>query len=84
MGPASAGRGGHRRAKTARTGIATTGDGVLVNSGEFDGLRIDEAITAIIDKLVREGVGGATVIYRLRDWLLSWQRYSGTPIPIVH
>jgi leucyl-tRNA synthetase len=66
------------------TGVATSGDGVLVNSGEFDGLRKDDAIMAISEKLRQDGAGEATVAYRLRDWLLSRQRYWGTPIPIVH
>ncbi|WP_152363232.1 leucine--tRNA ligase [Microlunatus speluncae] len=68
----------------AETGIAISGDGVLVNSDEFDGLRKDEAIVAITEKLARDGTGEAALAYRLRDWLLSRQRYWGTPIPIVH
>ncbi|MGX1135118.1 leucyl-tRNA synthetase [Streptomyces glaucescens] len=68
----------------ADTGIATSGDGVLRNSGALDGLRKDEAIAAVIAELERRGVGEGAVTYRLRDWLLSRQRYWGTPIPIVH
>jgi leucyl-tRNA synthetase len=62
-----------------------TGDGVLVNSHpDFDGLPNREAKERIVDWLDREGKGHASVNYRLRDWLLSRQRYWGCPIPIVH
>jgi len=66
------------------TGIATAGDGELVNSGSFDGMRKDEAIAAIAEDLRRDGHGEPAITYRLRDWLLSRQRYWGCPIPIVH
>jgi leucyl-tRNA synthetase len=69
---------------SAVTGVATTGDGVLVNSGPLDGLRKEEAIARIVDVLRERGTGDAAVNYRLRDWLLSRQRYWGTPIPIIH
>ncbi len=59
-------------------------DGVLTNSGEFDGLPSDAAITAIIAQLAASGRGALKINYRLRDWLVSRQRYWGTPIPIVH
>jgi leucyl-tRNA synthetase len=62
-----------------------TGDGTLVNSHrDFDGLPNREALERIVAWLDREGKGHASVNYRLRDWLLSRQRYWGCPIPIVH
>ena len=64
---------------------AYTGDGPLVNSNpEFDGLPNREALEAIVTWLDREGKGHVSVNYRLRDWLLSRQRYWGCPIPIIH
>ena len=68
----------------ATSGVATTGEGVLVNSGPIDGLAKSEAIAAITKQLEKDGVGAAAQNYRLRDWLISRQRYWGTPIPIVH
>jgi leucyl-tRNA synthetase len=68
----------------AVTGVATTGDGELVNSGPLDGLRKEEAIARIVEILRERGTGDAAVNYRLRDWLVSRQRYWGTPIPIIH
>jgi leucyl-tRNA synthetase len=62
-----------------------TGDGVLMNShAQFDGMGNREALGAIVEWLDREGKGHASVNYRLRDWLVSRQRYWGCPIPIVH
>jgi leucyl-tRNA synthetase len=66
------------------TGNATVGDGALVNSDRYNGMRKDEAIAAIAEDLRRDGHGEPAVTYRLRDWLLSRQRYWGCPIPIVH
>jgi leucyl-tRNA synthetase len=68
----------------AQTGVATPGDGMLVNSGPIDGLTKKDAIARIIEILAAEDHGKAAVNYRLRDWLLSRQRYWGTPIPIIH
>lgn len=58
--------------------------GVLVNSGEFDGMTTEEAKVKIIEKLAEKGKGQLKTNYRLRDWLVSRQRYWGAPIPIVH
>ena len=68
----------------AESGKATAGEGLLVNSGELDGLPKAEAIAKAIEVLEARGTGRATTTYRLRDWLISRQRYWGTPIPILH
>lgn len=56
----------------------------LVNSGEFDGVTFAEAKQAILAKITSEGYGEAVVNYKVRDWLISRQRYWGSPIPIIH
>ncbi|HKD88985.1 MAG TPA: class I tRNA ligase family protein, partial [Streptosporangiaceae bacterium] len=68
----------------AETGVATPGEGTLVNSGPLDGLSKQTAITKIIEILLERGLGRGAVNYRLRDWLLSRQRFWGAPIPIVY
>ena len=68
----------------AKTGIALVGDGRLVNSGPLDGLSKRNAITRMIELLEERGTGRASKTYRLRDWLISRQRFWGTPIPMVH
>jgi leucyl-tRNA synthetase len=68
----------------AQTGIATPGDGKLINSGPIDGLPKADAIATITEILSERGLGRAAVSYRLRDWLVSRQRFWGTPIPIVY
>ncbi|MGB7859864.1 MAG: leucine--tRNA ligase [Acidimicrobiia bacterium] len=64
-------------------GEAYVGDGVTINSGFLDGLDREEAISRIVAWLEEHEIGEATVNYRLRDWLVSRQRYWGCPIPIV-
>lgn len=59
-------------------------DGILVNSGQFDGLTSEEARKAITEELSRRGLGRFSVQYRLRDWGISRQRYWGAPIPVVY
>jgi leucyl-tRNA synthetase len=63
---------------------AYTDDGVVVNSDILNGLSVDDAFDKIIDYLEEENSGTKEVNYRLRDWLISRQRYWGTPIPIIY
>jgi leucyl-tRNA synthetase len=68
----------------AQTGVPTPGEGTLVNSGPLDGLDKAAGIAAIIEILAERGLGRGAVNYRLRDWLVSRQRFWGAPIPIVY
>ena len=68
----------------AKTGVALTGEGRLINSGSLDGLSKRNAIARITEILETAGTGRASKSYRLRDWLISRQRFWGTPIPMVH
>lgn len=59
-------------------------EGKMINSAEFNGLNNREAIEKIIDYIAKKGIGKKTINYRLRDWLISRQRYWGTPIPMIN
>ena len=63
---------------------AYLGDGFMTNSGRYEGMTNDEGTEAIADDIEKYGWGRRTVSYRIRDWLISRQRYWGTPIPIVY
>ena len=56
----------------------------MTNSGEFDGMTSEEGRRAVVEKLARKNKGELKVNYRLRDWLVSRQRYWGAPIPVVY
>ena len=68
----------------AITGIAATNSGTMVNSGPINGLTKEEATAKVLEMLEPKKLGKAATNYRLRDWLISRQRYWGTPIPIIH
>ncbi|MGN7798941.1 leucine--tRNA ligase [Leifsonia sp. 22587] len=68
----------------SETGVALTGEGRLINSGPFDGLSKSNAIRRVTEALQAAHLGAAAKNFRLRDWLISRQRYWGTPIPIIH
>ena len=73
-----------RALNTHSMDAAYTEDGLLINSGQFNGMGNREAMDAIAAFLEKEGKGAKTVQYRLRDWGISRQRYWGAPIPIVY
>ena len=61
-----------------------SGEGVMVNSGHFDGMRSEEAREEVVSWLEQQNIGTSKITYKMRDWLISRQRYWGAPIPIVH
>ena len=63
---------------------AFAAEGRMINSGKFDGMNNKEAIEKVIEYLEEKGIGRKTVNYKLRDWLISRQRYWGTPIPMIY
>lgn len=69
---------------TDETAQLYVGPGVLVNSGQYDGLTVEEGKQAIVAALAEKGVGEKTVTYRMRDWVFARQRYWGEPIPIIY
>ena len=63
---------------------AYLGSGQMINSGKYDGMESNQAALRITEDLQQRGLGGSKVAYKMRDWLISRQRYWGTPIPIIH
>jgi leucyl-tRNA synthetase len=82
--PDEAGGGSGSPESDGADGLPYTGDGPVVNSGRFDGLDNREAYERIVAWLADEGRGDSSINFRLRDWLVSRQRYWGAPIPIVY
>ncbi len=74
---------GDQMAADSMEGAYTT-DGIMINSGKYDGLSNREALTKMVEDLEAISMGQATTTYRLRDWLVSRQRYWGTPIPMIY
>ena len=68
---------------TESNDLPYSGPGVMINSGEYDGLKAEECKSKIISDLEKKGVGKGAVNYKLRDWIFSRQRYWGEPIPLV-
>ena len=66
------------------TAAVESHDGVLTNSGPYDGLAVNQAIDQITAEAERRGIGKRTITFRLRDWLISRQRYWGVPIPVIY
>ncbi|MCL4378077.1 MAG: leucine--tRNA ligase [Actinobacteria bacterium] len=64
--------------------VAYTGEGIMVNSGSFNSLKSTEGKKAVIDFLVKNNIGNAEINYKLKDWLISRQRYWGAPIPVIY
>jgi leucyl-tRNA synthetase len=81
---ARAGTGADEAEDVPEAYVAHADDEVLVNSGEFSGLPADDGGRRIVASLEQQDKGKTAVTYRLRDWLISRQRYWGTPIPVIH
>ncbi|MEW6299405.1 MAG: leucine--tRNA ligase [Thermodesulfobacteriota bacterium] len=84
IAPAEAARQDIKKAAAMPLDHAETEYGVMVNSGEFDGMTSEEGKKAVTEKLAKDGKARFTVNYKMRDWVFSRQRYWGEPIPIVH